>query len=88
MSGTLEDDEAQMLRDIVPELCNGVLEWWRRKQIGKPGARRELSQGDHLANGVMPITEEDWKRWIGKKVGNKAADFMGVHINLMKAMMR
>ena len=86
--GTLEDAETQMLQDTVPEFCSDVLGWWRRKQIGKPGARRELTEGDHLANGVMLITEEDWERWIGKKVGNKAADFMGVHINLMKAMMR
>ena len=36
----------------------------------------------------MQITAEDWERWIGEKVGNKAADFMGVHINLMKATVK
>ena len=86
--GSLGTEEEAELQESVPELCREVLSWWRRKKVGLPGQRRELCEDDYLVNGVMQITAEDWERWIGKKAGNKAADFMGVHINLMKAMMK
>ena len=43
LRGTLEDAETQMLQDTGLEFCSDVLGWWRRKQIGKPGA--SLGQG-------------------------------------------
>ena len=52
----------------------------------KEGA--DVCEDDYLVNGVMQILVEDWERWIGKKVRNKAANFMGVHINLMKTLMK
>ena len=86
--GSLGTEEKEELRESVPEFCRELLGWWRRKEAGLPGQRRELCEDDYLVNGVMQITAEDWERWIGKKVGNKAADFMGVHTNPMKAMMK
>ena len=60
--GTLGVDEERELQESVPEFCREVLGWWRRKEVGPPGQRRELCEEDYLVNGVMLITAEDWER--------------------------
>ena len=83
-----EEKEAHMewieeLKQGLPERTQWVLDLYKRKYLVKEG--KVIEEEDY--RGVMDeIGTLEWEAYLRDKSGNKASDYHGMHINLLKAL--
>jgi hypothetical protein len=87
--GTLTAPQLTEICDGLPEGCDQILHWWRRKTIDPADGAdpRPIDESDWDGIDLHAISSEEWIHCVGKSKGNKAADANDMHINLLKALL-
>jgi hypothetical protein len=86
--GQLSEAEEEILSEQMHPQARGAMQAWKMRQIVDQGVWRPLCEQDHRERGVMRIAREDWEGLVREMGPNKAADSMGIHVNLMKVLLK